>query len=169
MAGPESPLTSRPPRADTRSMDQGMPPPPGSFEAWERVIAEPIAVPPRRPVAVTVAGVLLIVAGCFAALAAGLILLTGDGASIEGVGADASTVVVLAALALAALEVGAGALVLRCAPIGRTLGIGVAGLGIVGGLAAISSPQGIVTIAIFGFVIYTLVTNADAFRQTRAG
>ena len=104
-----------------------MPPPPGSFEAWERVIAEPVAAPPRRPVAITVAGVLLIVAGGFAALAAGLILLTGDGASIEGVGADAPTVVVLVALALAALEVGAGVLVLRCAPIGRTLGIVVAG------------------------------------------
>ena len=139
-----------------------MPPPPGSFEAWERVIEQPLAAPPRRPVAITVAGVLLIVAGAFAALAAGLILLTGDGASIEGVGADVPTVVVLVALALAALEVGAGVLVLRCAPIGRTLGIVVAALGIVGGLAAIASPQGIVTIAIFGFVIYALVTNAQA-------
>ena len=146
-----------------------MPPPPGSFEAWERVIAEPVAAPPRRPVAITVAGVLLIVAGGFAALAAALIWLTGDGASIEGVGGDVPNVVVLAALALAALEVGAGVLVLRCAPIGRTLGIVVASLGIVGGLAAIRSPQGIVTIAIFGFVIYTLVTNARAFRPTRAG
>ena len=140
-----------------------MPPPPGSFEAWERVIEQPLAAPPRRPVAITVAGVLLIVAGAFAALAAGLILLTGDGASIEGVGADVPIVVVLLALALAALEVGAGVLVLRCAPIGRTLGIVVAALGIVGGLAAIASPQGIVTIAIFGFVIYALVTNAQAF------
>ena len=146
-----------------------MPPPPGSFEAWERVIEQPLAAPPRRPVAITVAGVLLIVAGAFAALAAGLILLTGDGASIEGVGADVPTVVVLVALALAALEVGAGVLVLRCAPIGRTLGIVVAALGIVGGLAAIASPQGIVTIAIFGFVIYALVTNAQAFRPTSAG
>ncbi len=147
-----------------------MPPPPsGSYEAWERVIAEPIASPPRRPAAVTVAGVLLIVAGGFAALAAGLILLTGDGASIEGVGADVPTVVVLVALVLAAMEIGAGVLVLRCAAIGRTLGIVVAALGIVGGLAAIASPQGIVTIAIFGFVIYALVTNAQAFRSTPAG
>jgi hypothetical protein len=150
-------------------MDQGMPPPPGSFEAWERVIAEPVAAPPRRPVAITVAGVLLIVAGGFAALAAGLVLLTGDRASIEGVGGDAPTVVVLVALVLATLEVGAGVLVLRCLPIGRTLGIVVGTLGIVGGLAAIASPQGIVTIAIFGFVIYALVTNAQAFRPTPAG
>jgi hypothetical protein len=150
-------------------MDQGMPPPPGSFEAWERVIAEPVVAPPHRPVAITIAGVLLILAGGFAALAAGLILLTGDGASIEGVGADAPTVVVLGALALAAMEVGAGALVLRCAPIGRTCGLVVAALGFLGGLAAIRSPQGIVTIAIFGFVIYTLVTNSDAFRHTRDG
>lgn len=147
-----------------------MPPPPsGSYEAWERVIAEPIAPPPHRPVAVTVAGVLLIVAGGFAALAAGLILLTGDGASIEGAGGDVPTVVVLVALVLAALEIGAGLLVLRCAPIGRTLGIVVAALGIVGGLAATASPQGIVTIAIFGFVLYALVTNAQAFRSTHAG
>lgn len=146
-----------------------MPPPPGSFEAWERVIAEPVVAPPHRPVAITIAGVLLIVAGGFAAVAAGLILLIGDGASIEGVGAEVPTVVVLSALALAALEVGAGVLVLRCAPFGRMLGIVVASLCIVGGLAAIASLTGIVTIAIFGFVIYTLVTNAQAFRQTHAG
>jgi hypothetical protein len=153
-------------------MDQGMPPPPGrpgSFEAWERVIADPISAPPRRPVAITIAGVLLIVAGGFAALAAVLILLTGDGATIEGVGADLPTVVVLVTLTLAGLEVAAGVLVLRRVPIGRTLGIVVAALGIVSGLAAVMSPQGIVTIAIFGFVVYALVTNAAAFRSTRAG
>ena len=60
-------------------------------------------------------------------------------------------------------------LVLRCTPAGRTLGIIVAALGIAGGLAAVGSPRGMVTIAIFGFVVFALVTNAEAFRRTREG
>ena len=151
-----------------------MPPPPagpgsGSFEAWERAIEEPVTAPPRRPLAVTVAGWLLIVAGVFAVLAAGLILMTGDGATVEGVGADASAVAVAVAFILAGLEIASGVLVLRVAPLGRSLGIVVAVLGIIGGLAAIDSPKGAVTIAIFGFVVYALVTSADAFRRTRDG
>lgn len=149
-----------------------MPPPParqGSLEAWEHVIDVPAPAAPRRPAVVTVAGTLLIVAGAFAALAGALILMTGDGATIEGVGGGSSTVAVAASLALACLEIGSGLFVLRCAPIGRTLGIVVAGLGIVGGVAAIGTPRGIVTIAIFGFVVFALVKNADAFRRPHDG
>jgi hypothetical protein len=153
-------------------MDEGMPPPPagqGSFEAWEQAIDAPPAATRRRPLAVSVAGWLLIVAGVFAVLAAVLILVTGDGARVEGVGADASSLAVGVALVLAGLEIAAGVLVLRAAPFGRSLGIVVAALGIVGGLAAIASPKGAVTVAIFGFVVYGLATNAEAFRATHDG
>ena len=153
-------------------MDQGMPPPPagpGSFEAWERAIEEPVVAPRRRPLAVTIAGWLLIVAGVFAALAAVLIVMTGDGATVEGVGADASAVAVSVAFILAGLEIASGVLVLRAAPLGRSLGIVVAVLGIIGGLAAIDTPKGAVTIAIFGFVVYALITNVEAFRRTHDG
>ncbi|MDH4111652.1 MAG: hypothetical protein OEV60_03085 [Actinomycetota bacterium] len=150
-------------------MDEGLPPPParsGSLESWERAIDAPAGLP-RRPVAITIAGVLLLVAGAFASLAGALILLTGDQATIEGVGAGASTAAVMLTAALAAAEIASGLLVLRCAPIGRVVGIAVAALGIVGGLTAIGSPQGVVTIAIFGFVMFVLVTKADAFRPPR--
>ncbi len=167
-------LTSAGVYADTSVMGQQMPPPPGrpgSLESWERVIAEPVAAERRRPAVITVAGTLLMVAGGFAALAGLLILMTGDGATIEGVGdgAGASTLAVIVSSALACLEIGSGLLVLRCAPAGRTLGIIVAGLGIAGGLAAAGSPRGMVTIAIFGFVVFALVTNAEAFHRTREG
>ena len=149
-----------------------MPPPswrPRSLEAWEDVIGSTVAVSRRRPAAVTIAGVLLIVAGGFAALAGLLIVLTGDGATIEGFGAGEPTLAMVLALVLAVLEIVSGLLVLRVTPAGRTLGMVVAGIGIVGGLIAIASPQGVVTVAIFGFVVFALVTNPDAFRRTHDG
>jgi hypothetical protein len=73
---------------------------------------------------------------------------------------------VVVSLVLASAEILAGVLVLRCLPVGRTLGSVVGALGILSGLATIRSPQGLVAVAIFGFVVYALVTNADAFRRT---
>lgn len=149
-----------------------MPPPPGrsgSLESWEHVIDAPMGGTRRRSTVITIAGVLLIVAGVFAAFAGLLILMTGDGATIEGVGDGSPTLPVIVTMVLACLEVGSGVLVLRCAPVGRTLGIVVAALGIAGGLAAVGTPRGLVTIAIFGFVVYALVTNAEAFGRTLEG
>ena len=153
-------------------MGQQMPLPPrrpGSLESWERVIDGPVVDPRRRPAVITVAGAMLIVAGGFAALAGLLILMTGDGATIEGVGDGTSTIAVIVSSALACLEIGSGVLVLRCTPVGRTIGIIVAALGIAGGLAAAGSPRGMMTIAIFGFVLFALVWNAEAFRRTGEG
>jgi hypothetical protein len=149
-------------------MDERMPPPPGrgSLQQWERAVESPVAARRSRPVAVTIAGALLIVAGAFAALASALILLVGDGATIEGIGGDTPAVAVVVSLVLASAEILAGVLVLRCLPVGRTLGSVVGALGILSGLATIRSPQGLVAVAIFGFVVYALVTNADAFRRT---
>lgn len=133
------------------------------------MIDAPMGGTRRRPTVITIAGVLLIVAGVFAAFAGLLILMTGDGATIEGVGDGSPTLPVIVTMVLACLEVVSGVLVLRCAPVGRTLGIVVAALGIAGGLAAVGTPRGLVTIAIFGFVVYALVTNAEAFGRTLEG
>jgi len=144
-----------------------MPPRPGragSLESWEHVATTAVEQTRTRHAVVTIAGVLLILAGAFAGVGGLLILLAGDDARIEGVAAGVSTYV---ALALAGLEVLSGLLVLRRSPTGRMLGIVVAGLGIAGGLATVGSPPGIVTIAIFGFVVFALVRSADAFGRTR--
>lgn len=133
------------------------------------MIDAPMGGTRRRSTVITIAGVLLIVAGVFAAFAGLLILMTGDGATIEGVGDGSPTLPVIVTMVLACLEVGSGVLVLRCAPVGRTLGIVVAALGIAGGLAVVGTPRGLVTIAIFGFVVYALVTNAEAFGRTLEG
>lgn len=148
-----------------------MPPPPRppSLESWEHVIDAPASGVPRRPAAVTVAGALLVVAGVFAAFAGLLILTTGDGATIEGVGDGGATLPVAVTMVLACCEIGSGVLVLRGVALGRPVGIVIAGLGIAGGFADIGSPRSLVTIAIFGFVVITLVKNADAFRRTAQG
>lgn len=123
----------------------------------------------KRPVAVTVAGILLVVAGAFALLAAGLILLTGDGARVEGLGGGASGTTSAVAAVLAVIEIGSGALVLRRVPAGRVVGIAIAAIGAIGGLATITSASGLVSTAIFGFVIVALVTNREPFRAPHQG
>ncbi|HVF07006.1 MAG TPA: hypothetical protein VNC60_00355 [Actinomycetota bacterium] len=153
-------------------MDRQMPPPlsgPESLESWEHVVGSPVAGSPRRPAAVTIAGVLLVVAGVFAGFAGLLILTTGDGATIEGVGGGGVTLPVVVTLVLALGEIASGVLVLRSLALGRPLGLVIAGLGVAGGFADIGSPRSLVTIAIFGFVVVVLATNAEAFRRTGEG
>ncbi len=149
-----------------------MPPPPRrppSLESWEHVIEAPVPGAHRRPAAVTIAGVLLVVAGVFAGFAGLLILTTGDGATIEGVGDGGATLPVAVTMVLACCEIGSGVLVLRGFALGRPLGLVIAGLGIAGGFADIGSPRSLVTIAVFGFVVFALVKNAEAFRRTAEG
>lgn len=128
-----------------------------------------VARSPRRPAAVTIAGVLLVVAGVFAGFAGLLILTTGDGATIEGVGGGGVTLPVVVTLVLALGEIASGVLVLRGLALGRPLGLVIAGLGVAGGFADIGSPRSLVTMAIFGFVVFVLATNAEAFRRTVEG
>jgi hypothetical protein len=106
-------------------MDRQMPPPPRrppSLESWEHVIEAPVPGAHRRPAAVTIAGVLLVVAGVFAGFAGLLILTTGDGATIEGVGDGGATLPVAVTMVLACCEIGSGVLVLRGYALGRPLG-----------------------------------------------
>ena len=165
-------LTCRLEPADTRAMDRQMPPPPPrppSLESWEHVVGTRGAGSPRRPAAVTIAGVLLVVAGVFAGFASLLILTTGNGATIEGVGGGGVTLPVVVTLVLALGEIASGVLVLRGSALGRPMGLVVAGLGVAGGFADLGSPRSLVTMAIFGFVVFVLATNSEAFRRTVEG
>jgi hypothetical protein len=74
-------------------------------------------------------------------------------------------------LALAALNLLAGLLVLRLRPNGRTLGLFVGALGVLIGLAALPSApaQGLPTLVIAGFVVWVLATEGSAFRHPDGG
>jgi hypothetical protein len=67
---------------------------------------------------------------------------------------------------LAAINLIAGTLVLRLRPNGRMIGFIAGGIGIVVGLGSLaSSPsRALLTLALDGFVVWVLLTEADAFR-----
>lgn len=153
-------------------MSDQMPPPPASgYEQWADRIAQAQLEPvrPRRPGIVTAAAVLLLVGGGLAALAAALILSAGDRTALPGVATNAVHTVGVIALVIGAVEVVVGILVLRLVPAGRVLGIIFAALGLLGALRSLGSPQGLITFAIDGFVIYALATTGDAFRRGARG
>jgi hypothetical protein len=145
-----------------------LPPPPerrAGYEDWQENIPDPVPGAVVRPGAVTAAGVLLLVAGVLALLAAALILSSGDRTVIDGVSRDVVRVAGVVMVFVAGLEIVAGILVLRLSAIGRVLGLILAGLGIVAALGALATPTGVVTLAIDGFVIYALASSGDAFRR----
>jgi hypothetical protein len=150
-------------------MSDLLPPPPGQPSSGVPV---PRPGPPRRPGVVTGAAVILIVAGILAAVA-GLFVLNGGGA-LEVPGADTDggveTLVALGFLALGAFDVVAGVLVLRLSSAGRVLGIVIAGLGILTGLAQLGSSgsSGLLSIALYAFVLYALIAYGFVFRQAAA-
>jgi hypothetical protein len=149
-----------------------MPPPPASgYEGWaDRVVeAQPGTWRPRRPGIVTAAAVLLLVSGGLAVLGSLLILSSGDRTALPGMGADAVHTLGAIALVIGGVEVLAGILVLRLVPAGRVLGIILAGLGVLGALRTLGSPQSMITLAVDGFVIYALVSTGDAFRRGTRG
>jgi hypothetical protein len=155
----------------TLMSDQMPPPPTPGYEGWaDRVIeARPSTLRPRRPGIVTAAAVLLLVAGGLAVVASLLILSAGDRTAVQGIGADAVHTVGLVALVIGSVEVLAGVLVLRLIPAGRVLGLIFAGLGLLGALRSLGTPQGIITLAVDGFVVYALATTGDAFRRATRG
>jgi hypothetical protein len=116
--------------------------------------------PPRRPGVVTGAAVILIVAGVLA-IVAGFVVLNGSGA-LEVPGADA--------FGLGALDIVAGLLIMRLSSGGRVLGIVIAVLGILSGLAQLSSSgsSGLLSIALYAFVLYALLAYGFVFRQAAA-
>jgi hypothetical protein len=149
-------------------MSDLLPPPPSQPYPG---VPMPRPGPPRRPGVVTGAAVILIVAGILAGIA-GLVVLNGGGA-LEVPGADTegvATIVALVFLALGALDVVAGLLVLRLSSRGRVIGIVGAAVGILIGLAQLggSGSSALMSIALYGFVLYALLAYGFVFRQAAA-
>jgi len=159
-------------RAILALVDQLPPPPPprpdlpgqGSFDAAQ--------VRPGRPPLVTVAGAILVILGVIGALG-GLVLALdrGDLADAGMAGAvDLRTVsrnVGIVVVVVGAVEAWAGVLVLRLSKAGRTLGLVLASLGVIGGLTRLTDAGfilGSISLALYGVVIYALVTYRKLFR-----
>ena len=149
------------------------PPPPPSSPFGEGVPTPPPATGrARRPGAVTGAAGILIVAGALS-LVVGLMALSGDGLDVEVPFVDQGSVaraVAVALLAQGGLSVLAGILVLRLRPAGRVLGIVIACLGILSGLATLrtAGSSGLLALALDGFVLYALLAYGFVF-QDRVG
>jgi hypothetical protein len=113
--------------------------------------------------------VILAIAGALS-LAVGLMGLTGDRVNIDapflegrsGARIAAAVLVVQGALALVA-----GGLILRLRPSGRILGLVLAVVGIVSGLAQLGSTgsSGFLTLALDAFVLYGLLAYGYVFKQ----
>ncbi len=133
---------------------------------------KPLAVPVRRPGPVTGAAGVLLVAGALS-LGIGLMGVTGDRVNIdlpflEGDSAERAAafwLVIQGSLALVA-----GWLVLRLRPAGRVLGIVLAVLGILTGLAQLrsSGSSGLLGLALDSFVLYALFTYGFVFKTEQS-
>jgi hypothetical protein len=147
-------------------------PPPPSDPYSGLSTPRPLAAPARRPGPITGAAGVLMVAGALS-LGIGLMGVTGDRINIdlpllEGDSAErvaAFWLVIQGSLALLA-----GWLVLRLRPAGRVLGIVVAVLGILTGLAQLrsSGSSGLLGLALDAFVLYALFTYGFVFKTERS-
>ena len=149
------------------------PPPPPTSPFGDGVpTPRPATAPARRPGAVTGAAGFLIVAGALS-LVFGLMALSGDGLDVEVPFVDGGSVeraIAVALLVQGGLSLFAGVLVLRLRPAGRVLGIVIACLGILSGLASLrnAGSSGLLALALDGFVLYALLAYGFVFRD-RAG
>jgi hypothetical protein len=75
--------------------------------------------------------------------------------------------VAVVAFGLGALDIVAGLLIMRLSSGGRVLGIVIAVLGILSGLAQLSSSgsSGLLSMALYAFVLYALLAYGFVFRQ----
>ncbi len=128
----------------------------------------PTAPPTSRPGAVTGAAAILLIAGALVSIF-GLMGLTGDGVDIDAPFLDGEAAAKIVALVLVVQGISsllAGWLILRLRPTGRVLGLVLAALGIVGGLAQLrrTGSAGLLTFALDAFVIYVLLTYGFLFK-----
>jgi hypothetical protein len=121
---------------------------------------------------VTAAGTILIVAGALA-IVGGLVLLnTKGGLAIPGLsGREVARIAAVVAFIVGGLDLLAGWLVLRLSSTGRILGIVIAVIGLVGGLAQLgeSGSSGILSLALYAFVLYGLLAYGFVFREQPRG
>jgi hypothetical protein len=144
-----------------------LPPPPGEASG-----AAPAATTgDERPGWVTASGSILIVLGALGILVGIVVALSRDAVGVEElVPRDAVVAVGIATLVLSALELLAGILVLRRSNAGRVLGIALAGLGVLGGIAGLASEaSAAVGLVLNGLVLYGLLAYGRVFRPGGGG
>lgn len=125
-------------------------------------------MPARRPGPVTGAAGVLMVAGALS-LVVGLMGVSGDRVNIDLPFLESASAERIAAFWLVlqgGLSLVAGWLVLRLRPAGRVLGIVVASLGILTGLAQLrgSGSSGLLGLALDAFVLYGLFAYGFVFK-----
>jgi hypothetical protein len=117
---------------------------------------------------VTAAGTILIVAGALV-VAGGFVILNQRGdLALPGLsGRDVATTAAIVTFVFGGLHILAGWLVLRLSPGGRVLGIVIAVIGILGGLAQLrqSGSSGLLSLALYAFVLYGLLAFGFVFRM----
>jgi hypothetical protein len=117
---------------------------------------------------VTAAGGLLITAGVLTLLAGLIVVLAGSDVEIDGepIGDAARTIATLA-VALGAVDVVVGILVLRLVPLARTIGFGLAGLTVVIGSITLAqgSARSFLQVLMGALTIWALVAAGPAFRR----
>ena len=144
-----------------------LPPPPS--DPYRGVpTPRPLDAPPRRPGPVTGAAWVLMVAGALS-LVIGLMGVSGDRVNIDipfVEGASAERIAAFWLVVQGGLELVAGWLILRLRPAGRVLGIVLASLGILTGLAQLRSAgsSGLLGLALYAFVLYGLFTYGFVFK-----
>lgn len=129
----------------------------------------PLAAPVRRPGPITGAAGVLMVAGALS-LGIGLMGVTGDRVNIDLPfleGESAERIAAFWLIVQGSLALVAGWLVLRLRPAGRALGIVIAVLGILTGLAQLrsSGSSGLLGLALDAFVLYALFTYGFVFKS----
>jgi hypothetical protein len=146
-------MSGTPKDPDDRPSDSAAPIGRSRYEDYDLTVPTSQAGPRRRTPTVAVAALVLAFSGL-------LPLITVMAFRPSGAGS-----VVLATLGVA--ELAGAALVFMLHPVGRSLGIVLGALGIVLGVyAATRSPaNGLVTIALNGYVIYALASSGAAFRR----
>jgi hypothetical protein len=144
-----------------------LPPPPGDASG-----AAPAATTAdERPGWVTASGAILIVLGALGILIGVVLALSRNAMGVEElVPRDAVVAVGISTMVLSALELLAGVLVLRRSNAGRVLGIALAGLGVLGGIAGLASEgSAAVGLVLNGLILYGLLAHARAFRRGGGG
>lgn len=142
-----------------------LPPPP--FDPYTGV-PTPRPAAPRRPGLVTAAGTILLVAGALSIIGGLVLLNTRGGLAIPGLsGREVARVAAVVAFIVGGLDLLAGWLVLRLNPAGRVLGIVIAIVGLLGGLAQLgrSGSSGLLSLALYAFVLYGLLAFGYVFKE----
>lgn len=130
-----------------------------------------------RPPLVTAAGIILVVLGALQTLG-GIALMAMSVAELARLGSVANLNlesvgrgVGVFSLVIGLVEILAGFLVLRLSNGGRILALVVASLGLVGGIGTLSggSPAGVLTLGLYGLVIYALFAHGVVFGGARRG